>query len=96
MGSVIIDPTLADDARRDRLYAGDVFIFSPTAGTRSLIDLARLMLEEAFTPNDPRTIHEKKTAEEVAAILGKLKPQFIHHPECKKIIPRSCENMGLI
>ena len=46
------------------------------------------MLEQAFAPHDPRTIHGRKTPEEVAAILGKLKPQFIHHPECRRIIPQ--------
>ncbi len=95
MGSVIIDPTHTDYKRRSRLYAGDIVILSPTAGTRALIDLARLLLEEAFAPDDPRTIHEKKTAEEVAAILGKLKPQFIHHPECKKIIPQIMREHGV-
>jgi hypothetical protein len=88
MGSVFIDSAIADEERRTRLYAGDIFILSATAGTRALIDLARQMLEEAFSPCDPRTIHEWKTPEEVAAILGKLKPQFIHHPECKRIIPQ--------
>src|SRR5215470_4625608 len=88
MGSVFIDPTISDDARRSRLYGGDIFIMSPTAGTRNLIDLAPGMLNAAFAPNDPRTIHETKTAEEVATILGKMKPQFIHHPECKRIIPQ--------
>ena len=88
MGSVFIDSTIADEERRARLYAGDIFILPPTAGTLALIDLARQMLEEAFAPHDPRKIHEKKTAEEVSAILGKLKPLFIHHPECKEIIPR--------
>ena len=88
MGSVFIDSTIADEERRTRLYAGDIFIFSSTEGTRALIDLARQMLEEAFAPYDPRTIHERKTPEEVAAILGKLKPEFIHHPECKCIIPQ--------
>src|SRR5436190_408485 len=88
MGSVFIDSTIPDEERRTRLYAGDIFILSATSGTRDLIDLARQMLEEAFTPFDPRTIHERKTPEEVAAILGKLKPQFIHHPECKRIIPQ--------
>jgi len=86
MGSVFIESTLPDEERRARLYAGDIFILSATAGTRALIDLARQMLEEAFAPHDPRKIHENKTAEEVAVILGKLKPQFIHHPECKKFI----------
>ena len=53
------------------------------------------MLEEAFAPHDPRTIHEHKTPEEVAAILGKLKPQFIHHPFCKKIVPQIMEEHGV-
>ena len=88
MGSVFVDSTIADAERRTRLYAGDIFIFSPSQGTRALIDLARQMLEDAFAPYDPRTIHERKTPEQVAAILGKLKPEFIHHPECKRIIPQ--------
>ena len=95
MASVHIDPTIADDARRGRLYAGDIFILSVTDGTRSLVDLAQRMLKEAFAPHDPRTIHEKKTPEEVAAILAKLKPQFIHHPKCKRIIPQIMEEQGV-
>jgi len=86
MGSVFFDSTISDKERRNRLYAGDIFIISATEGTRALADFARKMLEEAFSPHDPRTIHEHKTAEEVAAILGKLKPQFIHHPFCKRMV----------
>ena len=93
MSSVYFDSSASDAERRDRLYAGDIFILSPTEGSRALIDLARRMLEEAFAPHDPQTIHERMTAEEVAGILGKLKPQFIHHPECKKIIAQiMCEH----
>ncbi|MDQ8728054.1 hypothetical protein [Bradyrhizobium sp. LHD-71] len=95
MGSVYIDSKITDEERRSRLYAGDIFICSPTEGTRALIDLARQMLEEAFAPHDPRTIHKWKTPEEVAAILGKLKPQFIHHPECKQIIPQIMREHGV-
>jgi hypothetical protein len=93
MSSVFFDSEVADEERRTRLYAGDIFIFSPTDGTRALINLARKMLEEAFSPYDPRTIHERETPEEVAAILGRLKPQFIHHPDCKRLIPQiMCEH----
>ena len=53
------------------------------------------MLSEAFAPHDPRSIHEKKTPEEVAAILGNLKPNFIHHPECKRIIPQIMREHGV-
>jgi hypothetical protein len=95
MGSVYFDAAVDDGARRTRLYEGDIFILSATDGSRSLIDLARRMLEEAFAPHDPRTIHEKKTPEEVAAVLSKLKPQFIHHPECKRIIPQIMREHGV-
>jgi hypothetical protein len=86
--SVYIDPELSDEERRQGLYAGDIVILSPTLGTMALVSLAKAMLENAFAPHDPRTVHSHMTSEEVAAILAKLKPNFIHHPECKKIIPK--------
>jgi len=86
MASVYIDPALSDDARRERLYAGDIIILSASSGTGALVSLARAMLEEAFAPHDPRTVHDHRTPDEVAAVLSELKPAFIHHPECKKII----------
>jgi hypothetical protein len=95
MGAVFIDSEMSDDERRARLYAGDIFILSPTAGTRALIALARGMLEEAFAPHDPRTIHEKLSPEKVAAILSKLKPAFIHHPECKTVITQIIREHGI-
>src|SRR5262249_41957879 len=88
MASVFFDATVTDEERRSRLYSGDIFILSATDGTRGLIELASRMLEQALAPHDPRTIHEKMTAEEVAAVLAQLKPQFIHHPECKRLIPQ--------
>ena len=86
MASVYIDPELSDDARRERLYAGDIIILSATSGTQALVSLARGMLEDAFAPHDPRTVHDHRTPDEVAAVLATLKPAFIHHPQCKKII----------
>jgi hypothetical protein len=50
MLSVYFDPDLSDDRRREKLYAGDIIIFSPTPGTTALVSLARKMLEEAFAP----------------------------------------------
>ncbi len=95
MTAVHFDADMPDDERRQRLYAGDIFIFSASPGTRALIALARRMLEEAFAPHDPRTIHEHKTPEEVAVILSTLKPAFIHHPECKKLLPQIMAEHGV-
>ncbi len=95
MTAVYFDPDFNDDTCRTKLYAGDILIFSATPGTNALIELAREMLEEAFTPYDPRSIHEHLTAEETAQILSKLKPNFIHHPECKRLIPRIMKEKGI-
>lgn len=83
---VYFDSSLSDEARRQALYDGSIFIQSPTASSRALIALGREMLEKAFAPHDPRTIYEHMSAEDVAAILGVLKPKFVHHPDCKALI----------
>jgi hypothetical protein len=95
MASVYIDPELSDDARRERLYAGDIIILSATPGTRALVSLARGMLEDAFAPHDPRTVHNHRTPDKVAAVLATLKPEFIHHPQCKKIISLIMSESGV-
>lgn len=95
MTAVYIDADLSDGERRARLYAGDIFVFTPSAGTKALIALARRMLEDAFAPIDPRDIHNHKSAEEVAAILSALKPAFIHHPDCKKLLPQIVAEHGV-
>ncbi len=93
--SAFYDSPLSDDERRERLYKGDIFIFSPTPATKEIIALAAGMLERAFAPFHPGEIHRYKTPEEVAGILATLKPQFIHHPECKKLIPRIMAEHGV-
>jgi hypothetical protein len=93
--SVYLDAQMSDDERRERLYAGDIFIFSATVHSHALISLAQTMLERTFAPHDPRYLHEHMTPEEVAAVLATLKPQFIHHPECKKLIPAIMREHGI-
>ena len=95
MPSVYFDPELSDEERRQRLYAGDIIILSATPGTRALVSLAGEMLENAFAPHDPRAIHEHMMPEQVAEILSKLKPSFIHHPECKKLISMIMSENGV-
>ena len=67
--SVYIDPELSDEERRQRLYAGDIVVLSPTPATRALVSLARAMLEEAFAPHDPRTVHNHMTPERLRRFL---------------------------
>jgi hypothetical protein len=93
--SIFFDSPVADEERRDRLYKGDIFVFSPTPASRELIQLGAAMLERAFAPHDPRYIHRHLMPEDVAAILAKLKPQFIHDPRCKTLIPTIMAEHGV-
>ena len=93
--SIYLDSTVSDAARRERLFRGDLFIYSPTAATRALVDLGREMVEHAFAPFQPSDVHRHLTPEQVAAILSEMKPRFIHHPECKRLIPQILGERGV-
>jgi hypothetical protein len=95
VAAVFIDADLGDAERRARLYSGDIFIYSATPATRALIALAQEMLEETFAPRDPRVLHKDMTPEGVADVLAKLKPAFIHHPECKRLLPQIMAERGI-
>jgi hypothetical protein len=94
MSSIYFDSDRGDEFRRERLYAGDLFVYSATANTRRLCDLARELIEEAFAGSDPLRLHETMPVEECAAILARLKPAFIHHPKAKEYIPGILQDLG--
>src|SRR5690242_4317720 len=91
MAAIYFDQRLCDDERRKALYRGDIFVYSPVPAAHELCALARAMLEQAFAPHDPRRIHQYLSMEEAAGILAKLKPAFIHHPNCKQLLPEIIE-----
>jgi hypothetical protein len=94
MTSVYLDQRLTDMERRHALYNGDLFVYSPTPAGTKLVALARDLLEAAFAPHDPREIAAHLDMESCAAILTKLKPAFIHHPECKLLLPQLIAELG--
>ena len=94
MGTIYIDSPSTDDERRQKLYAGEMFVYSPSTGSSELCALARQLSEEAFAPHDPQVAQDHMPPEEYAAILADLKPRFIHHPEAKKAIASLLEAVG--
>ena len=94
MTAVYFDQSIADQDRRKSLYDGDLFVYSPTPASMKLIALAREMLAEAFAPHNPRDIDRHLDIAECAAILAVLKPKFIHHSECKRLLPQLIAELG--
>lgn len=95
MTVVYFDSSLSDEERRVRLFTGDIFVFSPTPGTRALVEFAREMAEEAFAPHFPPDAQHRLTAPEYVDVLAKLKPTFINHPRCKEILRQIFTDLGV-
>jgi hypothetical protein len=83
-----------DDERRQHLYNGQLFVFSPCPSAIALCEFAREVIEEAFAPLDPREAQYSLPVEEYVAILAKLKPYFIHHPKSKQFIQGILSELG--
>jgi hypothetical protein len=94
MATVYVDATISDDLRRERLYAGDFFSFSPSEAGLGLCELARELSENAFAPHRAETAQEHMTPEEYVRILSDLKPTFIHHPRAKELIAALLAGLG--
>ena len=56
MSTVHYDARCTDEERRQGLYRGDIFVYSPLPATLRLVELARGMIERAFAPHDPRRV----------------------------------------
>ena len=94
MATVYVDGSMDDEARRGKLYSGELFTFSATSSSAKLCALAREMSSEAFAPHDPPAAQDAMPAEDYAAILADLKPRFIHDPKCKELIRGIFEDLG--
>ena len=86
MSTVHIDPTCDERERLERLYAGDLLVFTPRPSTVALCAFAREMIEEAFAPHDPLMAQYHMPVEEWVARFAPVKPAFIHHPRTKGLI----------
>jgi len=94
MNSVFLDAAVPDAVRRERLYTGQLFLYSATPSSSALCEFARSMIQEAFAPRDPEKAQFDMPVEEYAALLADLKPKFIHHPACKEYIKAILQDLG--
>jgi len=94
MNTIYVDREISDTGRREELYAGQLFSYAPTPGSVAFIEFAKTLIEESFGSLDPETAQYEMSVEDFAAILGELKPKFIHHPESKTSIQHLLQEFG--
>jgi hypothetical protein len=94
MNTVYSNSPMDDEARRQQLYEGQLFVYSATPASLALIEFARELISEAFGSVDPQTAQYEMPVEEFAKLLADLKPRFIHHPTSKERIQALLQELG--
>lgn len=94
MAVVHLNSEMPDVDRRKRIFAGDIFIYSPTDHSKALVEHARSMIEQGFSPLDPEFAQYDMGVEDYATLLGQLKPSFIHNPESKRLVTEIIADVG--
>jgi hypothetical protein len=84
--TIYLDSPLSDEERRRRLYAGDLFVYSPRPSTTRLTELARQLTEEAFAPLHPEQAQHSLPVQQFVDRVAPLKPRFIHHPDTRDLL----------
>jgi hypothetical protein len=94
VNTVYIDDSAPDELRRERLYQGQLFVFSPRPSSKALCDHAREMIEEAFGSVDPLRAQYEMPVEQYVEICAPLKPAFIHNDKTRALVRNVIEDYG--
>jgi Phytanoyl-CoA dioxygenase (PhyH) len=92
--NVIVDPDVRDDVLRQYLYTGNLVILTRLRALSDFVEYTREELANLFSPHDPEHAHEHFDPPEMAAILGKWKPHFIHSEKSKKLVHAIIQEAG--
>jgi hypothetical protein len=92
--NLFCDSKMDDAKRREELYRGSIFVYSPSPAAVNFCEFARELVEEAFHPYDPRVVQQTMAVERCVEILAELKPKFIHHPKSKALIQKLLAERG--
>src|SRR6266403_450826 len=77
---------LTDEARRQRIFNGSIFLTSPLPSVASLCRLAQSSIEEAFSRPDPQAAQFNLSVEEFVGIIGPLKSGFTNDYRTKELL----------
>jgi hypothetical protein len=94
MNTVYIDSPVGDDLRRERIFEGQLFVYSARDSSNALRDHARDMLSDAFRPHEPEYAQFELSVQEFVDIMAPLKPRFIHDAKTKELLRGLLEDIG--
>ncbi len=86
MNTIYFDSSVKDDVRRQRLYNGQIFAFSPRPSAIALHQLVCDLLEATFGSPIPSVIEDGLPVDKFLAAESSLKHQIMNHPQTKQLV----------
>jgi hypothetical protein len=84
--TVFVDPDVPAPLLRQSVYDGAVVILTQLSSVRDFVEYTSEQLADLFRPYDPERAHEHIDKAEMAKLLGRWKPRFIHAPRSEELI----------
>lgn len=94
MANIFYDSKHDDFVRRQNLYDGAIYVYSPTSVARELCEFTQEFCKKHFAPHFPPNAHEGFEVDQYVEVLKKLKPAYIHHEKCKQLLSRFLVDLG--
>jgi hypothetical protein len=86
MPAFLTDPDIPAAHLRQRIYSGDLIIFTRLRALTEFVDYMRNELTKLFAPHDPEHAHEHIEPTEMARLLGEWKPRWIHAVRSRELV----------
>jgi hypothetical protein len=94
MNTVYFDFSANDEVRRQHLYNGQLFVFSPRPSVIALRQLACHLIEATFGSPIPPRVEDGLSVEEFLAAESSLKQQIMHHPQTNQLVQSLLQEFG--
>jgi len=94
MSTVLVDSLASDDQRRESLFKGAVFYYTPKQAAKAFGDHAWELIQDAFKPVDPVAAQDQMGVEQFVEMAAPLKPKFTHSPRSKELLRELLTEFG--
>lgn len=94
MTTIYVNRRIDEPDRRQRLFAGDFFLYTDVAESHAIVGWAKRLIGEAFGDLDPQHAQYKLDVEEFVKRVGPLKSRFTNDPRTKELCQALVRAMG--
>jgi hypothetical protein len=94
MTAIYVNRRIDEPARRERIYAGDFFLYSDVPESHAIVAWARELVAQAFGDLDPQRAQFELDVEKFVERVGPLKSRFTNDGKTKELTQALVRAMG--